>query len=133
MRPGGQQGTTRDHPTTGDAQPQLEAIVVQLLGGTVAIIGKGLKTTIAPTAGVPTDRQGQGINDLHRVQRLPTNLGQPLLNSGFDLPEVGRLADKERALLQVRKEVGVVGAEVGKEVLVRGQLEILAAEFQGDN
>jgi hypothetical protein len=64
MRAGGQERTGGDHPTTGDAQAQLKAIVVQLLGGTVAIIGQGLEAAVAATAGVATHRQGQRINDL---------------------------------------------------------------------
>ena len=127
---GGQEGTTGDHPTAGDAQAQLEAIVVQLLGGTVAIIGKRLEAAVAATAGVATDRQGQRINDLHRVSCLPTHLGQPLLNGRFDLPEVSGLPNKQCPVRQLRKEVGIVGAKVGKEVLVGGQLEILAADLQ---
>ena len=87
----------------------------------MTIIGKRLETAVAATASVPTDRQGQCVNDLHRIGDLPTHLGQPLLNGRFDLPEIRRLADKERALLQVRKEMGVMGAKVGKEVFVGGR------------
>jgi hypothetical protein len=61
---------------------------------------------------------------------LPADLGQSVLNGGFDLPEVGRLPDTERAVPQVGKEVRGVRAEVRKEVLIGGQLEILAADLQ---
>jgi len=133
MGPGGQERATGDHPTAREAQSQLKAIVVQLLGGTVALISKRLEAAVAATAGVATHGQRQGINDLDGIGGLPTDLGQPLLNGGFDLPEVRGLTDKERALLQVRKEVGVGGAEVPKEVLVGSQLEILATDLQGED
>ena len=133
MGPGGQEGTTGDQPAARDAQPQLEARGVQLLGGTGAISGKRLEAAVAATAGVATDGQGQGIEDLDGVGGLPTDLRQPLRDGGFDLPEGGGLTDKERARLQVRTEVRVVGAEVRQEVLVGGQLKLLAADLQGED
>ena len=123
MRASGQEGTGGDHPTACDAQPQLEAIVVQLLSGTVAIIGKGLEAAVAATAGVATHRQGQRINDLYRVSSLATDLGQPLLNNSFDLPEVSGLTNKQCPVPQLWEEVGIVGAKVCKEVLIGGQLK----------
>lgn len=96
--PGGQQGITGNHTTPRDAQPHLEPIVVQLLGRTVAIVGKGLETTIPPTAGIATDRQRQGLDDLDRVGGLSVHLRQPLLDGCFHLPEVGGLPREESAV-----------------------------------
>src|SRR5215213_7521511 len=133
LRPGGQKGTRGDDPTARDAQTQLESIVVQLLGGTVTIISKRFETPIPSTAGVATDRQGQGINNLDWVQGLSTDLSQPLRDGHFDVPEGGGLPDKQGPVSQLRREVCVVSAKVGKEVFVRGRLEVFTAEFQRDH
>ena len=121
------------NPPARDAQSKFKAIVVQLLGGTGTIISKGLETAVAATAGVATDGQRQGVKDLDGVGRLPTALGQPLLDGGFDLPEVRGLADKERALGQVGKEVRIIRVKVRKEIFVGGQLEILATDLHRDD
>jgi hypothetical protein len=49
------------------------------------------------------------------------------------LPYQRVVTDKERVLLQVRKEVSVGSAEVPKEFLVGGQLEILATDLPGED
>ena len=70
---------------------------------------------------------------LDRVGGLSTDLGQPLLEGGCDLPQVSGLPDKQGTIRQAGKEVGVMGPKVGKEVLVGGQLEVFAAEFHRDH
>jgi hypothetical protein len=64
---------------------------------------------------------------------LPAHLRQPLLDGRFDLPQVGGLADKQRALGQLGKEVALMRAKVRKDLLVGGELEVFAAEFHGDH
>ena len=60
MGPGREQGKVEDHPRAGDAQPQLEAIVIELFRGTMPIVCPWLETAVPATARVATDRQGQG-------------------------------------------------------------------------
>ena len=86
MRASRQKGIIDDHAAARDAQTQFEAIVMQLLGCTIAIIGLWLETTIPAAASVSANRQRQGVNNLNRVGRLATDLGQALLNVSFDLP-----------------------------------------------
>src|SRR5262245_45407586 len=129
MRPSGQQGEPRDHPATGEAQAQLEAVVVQLLSGTVPIVRHRLEAAVPPTAAVATDRQGQGINNLYLICRLPTHACQAVLNCRFDLPKVGGLSHEESPFGQVGKEVSVMGSKVGKEIFVGGEAEVFPANL----
>src|SRR6266478_2646828 len=133
MGPGREQGKVEDHPRAGDAQPQLEAIVIELFRGTMPIVCPWLETAVPATARVATDRQGQGINDLDRVGGLPTDVSQPLVDGGFHLPEVGGLPHEQRALGQTRKEVGIMRAKIRHEFLVSSQLKILPTNFHRDH
>src|SRR5581483_8071722 len=69
-----------DHARAGDAQAQLEAIVVQLLGRAVAVVGPGLEAAVAPAARVAADGQRQRVDHLRLVLGLPAYPGQTLLN-----------------------------------------------------
>ncbi len=114
----GQHGVVGNHSRPGEAQPELEPIILQLLSGAVPIVGLGLEAPIPGTAGVGADRQGQGIKRLHGIGGLPPDLGQALVDQRFELPEVGGLAGKLRAVGQGGEEVLRVGVKVGEPVLV---------------
>src|SRR6266508_1950541 len=67
-----EQGIMRNHAQARDPQTQLEAVVVQIFGSTVAKIGFGLATAVSSGSGQDTHRQRQCINDLDWVTRLST-------------------------------------------------------------
>jgi hypothetical protein len=119
----------RAHARTRNAQAEFEAILGELFGRAVPIVGSGLETAGTLTAGVGTPGQRQRVDGLHRIISLPTDLHQPLLDSSCDLPYVGRVADKQRAVNQPWKEVLIVCAEVAADVLVRGTLEVFATNL----
>jgi hypothetical protein len=64
---------------------------------------------------------------------LTTDDGQLLLNGGFDLPQVGRLADKQGAVLQGREKVAIVSLEVVVQILIGVQLQVFATDFHRDD
>lgn len=113
-----QQRKLRNHAHAGDTQTELEAIVVHILSGAVAIVGIRFQTAITPAAGVATDRQGQRIDGLDGILGLPTDVRQALLDGRFDLPQVGRLSDKPCAVAQGGKERAIMGAEVLPNIFV---------------
>src|SRR5713226_7688930 len=93
--PCSEQRAMGNHPAAGDPQAQLEAVIVELLGRTVPVVGLQGKAFIPPSAPrVRADRHGQRVNGLDRVGRLPAEMRQALLERSFNLPEVGRLPDK---------------------------------------
>lgn len=116
-------------PTAGDAQPQLEPLVIQRLGRTVAIVCESFKAAIAPTAGIATDRQRQRSDDLYRIGTLATDLRQALLDQRFNMPEIRGLPHGQCSVRQLGKEVRIMGTTIGKEIFVGGELEVFAAEF----
>jgi hypothetical protein len=52
VRAGGQQRVVRNHPTAGDSQPQLEAVIIQLFRRAVTIVGEQLEAPITRRARV---------------------------------------------------------------------------------
>src|SRR5919201_4025412 len=98
----------RRKPSLSQRDPRGKSIIFQPLGGTVAIIGIGFETAVTSAARVHTDGQGQRINDLHPVVGLSAHHRQPLLNGGFDLPQVRGLTYQRGALPQARKPITVM-------------------------
>jgi len=83
VRAGGQEGIGCDHARACDAQAQLEALVVELLGRAVPIVGARLEAVVAPAVGVAADGQRERADHLHGIGGLPTDNGQALLSEGF--------------------------------------------------
>src|SRR5215211_5091856 len=81
-----QQWVMCNHAELRDPQTQLEAIVVQIFGGTLSKISFGLETMVSHSSGYDAGWQRKGINHLDRVIELSTHHHQPLLNGRFDLP-----------------------------------------------
>src|SRR5438445_10392968 len=108
-----------DQAAPRDAQAEFEAIVMQLFRGTVAIISLPRKTVVPPsTTRVGTDWQGQRVNHLDRVGGMPAPLDHATLDSGLELPEVGSLPYKERAIRQGGEERAIMRPKIGKEIRI---------------
>ena len=123
-----------DQAAPRDAQAEFEAVVMQLFRGTVAIIGLPRKTVVPPpTTRVGTDGQGQRVNHLDRVGGLPAHLDQATLDRGLELPEVGGLPHKERAIREGGEERAIMRPEIGKEIRIPGQLKKFTANNHGDD
>src|SRR5262245_12753597 len=117
-----------------DAQTEFEAIVMQLFRGTVAIIGLPRKAAVPPpTTCVGTDGERQRVNHLHGVCSMPAHLDEAPLNSGLELPEVGSLPHKERAIRERGEVRAIVRPEIGEEIHITGQLEKFTANNHGDD
>src|SRR5436309_14655751 len=129
MRTRRQQRVMRNHAGQADAQAQFEAVVRELLGRTIAIIGLEFEAFVALGAGVSTYRQGQGINRLNGGLSLLRDFDQTFLNRRFDLPEVSRLADKARAVSECVKEMPIMVMEISEAVTVFVKFEEFAADF----
>src|SRR5512143_1620295 len=133
MGAGGQEWKMGDHAGATDPQTQLKAIVIKVLRRTVARIGVGFETPIPRTAGIPTDRQRQRVNELNRGHGLATDHRQAPLNRRFDRPEVGRLAHEQGPIRQAGEEMSIVGPKVPIEVLVGTALKVFATNLHGDD
>src|SRR5215510_4964470 len=117
-----------------DAQAEFETIVMQLFRSTVAIIGLPRKAAVSPpTPRVGTDGQRQRVNHLHRVGRMLAPLDEAPLESGLELPEVGGLPHKERAIRESGEERAIMCPEIGEEIRIPGQLEKFTANKHGDD
>jgi hypothetical protein len=64
---------------------------------------------------------------------VATDVRQALLDSGFDLPQVSSLADKRGTIPKCWEEMAIVTAEVMTNIFVVGQLEVITADFPGDD
>ncbi len=121
-----------DHAAARNPQAQFEAIVGDLLGRATASVCLWLKTTFTPAPRIGTDGDGQGVNDLHLFSFLPKAAHQLLLNALFDPPQVRRLAHKEAAFGQLRKEMAIMAGKVAIGRLIGVEAKALAAHFQRD-
>src|SRR5919109_2504730 len=117
-----------------DAQAKFEAIVMQLCRGTVTIVGLSRTAAVPPpTPRVGADGQRQRVNHRHRVGRMLAHLDEAPLDRGLELPEIGGLPHKERALRESGEEIAIVRSEIGEEVCITGQLKKFTANQHGDD
>jgi hypothetical protein len=85
------------------------------------------------TAGVSADKQGQCINDLYGICRLPTDSSQSWLYHRFDRPQIGRLTDKPGPFTEFRKEMLAMRTKIIVDLFIPTQTEVFAAEFNGND
>jgi hypothetical protein len=64
---------------------------------------------------------------------MPAHLDQATLDSGLELPEVGGLPHKERAIREGGEERAIMRPKIGKEIHIPGQLEKFTATNYGDD
>jgi hypothetical protein len=64
---------------------------------------------------------------------MQAHLDQATLDRGLELPEVGGLPHKERAIREGGKERAIVCPEIGEEIRIPGQLEKFTANDHGDD
>jgi hypothetical protein len=115
-------GVMSDHPAARPPQAEIEAVV-----------RSARKALIAGRTRIDARREREGSNRPDGVVRLATEKGQPPLQGGFELPETGRLADKEAARRECGKKVVIVVRKGGKEVFVGVDVEVAAIDFHGDD
>jgi len=133
MGAGRQEGIGDNHARSCAAQAQRKAILVQLLGRAVPIVGEGLEAAITSAACVAADRQRERVDHPHGVIGLAAHDGQAPLDEFLDAPEAGRLPREPAAVAQVREVGPIMGVKVREDVLVRAALEVCATDLAGDH
>jgi hypothetical protein len=93
-----EQRSSRNHPAPADTQTKLEGVVSELFRRAMAVISRFAQAPITLGTCVSADRQRQSINWLCWITILSAHTDEPLLEARFNLPQVGGLPDKERAL-----------------------------------
>jgi hypothetical protein len=111
-----------DHPAARPPQAEIEAVV-----------RLARKALIAGRTRTGAHREREGINRLDGVVRLVTEKGQPPLQGSYELPEMGRLADKEAARRECEKKMAIGVRKGVKEVFVGVEVEVVAIDFHGDD
>ena len=97
VRARSQHRVMHDHTRKRDPQAQFEAVVIELLGRAVTVIGFKLEAFVARGAGISANWQGHRIDRLYDCIGLTTDDDQTFLDGGFHLPEISRLTKKTRA------------------------------------
>jgi hypothetical protein len=59
-------------------------------------------------------------------------MGQSLLDSGFDMPQIGRLPHKASSFPQLREKWLIIGTKMVKDVFILVQTEVFTTNFDGD-
>ncbi len=99
-----------------------------LFGGAIAVIGLGSQTFITDSAHPLANWNRKGVNHLQIGKRLFGLADYLLLNQGFELPEVRRLADKKRAVGKIRKPMLIMRFEIIEKVFIGWMFEVFTAD-----
>src|SRR5215207_4751271 len=129
MRACWQQGVMGNHAQPRNAHSEFEAIVVELLGCTVAIVRIRLKTAVTSRTRQDTHRHWQGVNHLHRLLVLTRATDKLLLDMHLHLPKVGSLPYKRAPFGQFWKEMAVIAMKMLIDGFILVQSEALATDF----
>ncbi len=121
-----------NHARACNAQPHLEAIVVQLFGRAIAIVGIRFETAVSLTACVDTDRQGHCIDGLHSIIGLTTDLRESLLYHPLDLTQIGCLTHEAGSVPELRKQCLIMGDEIIENRFILVEAQILATHLKRD-
>jgi hypothetical protein len=116
------QRIVRDQTAPREAQAEFAPVGVQLLRGTIAIIGLARQTMgSSPPPGGSTARQGDGGHPLDRGRGMAAQPYEATLDRSLHLPEVGGLPyaagarreggeARRRGRLEIRQEVRSMGS-----------------------